>query len=189
MLWLENAIGRQQSAAFSSKKKPPKFDKNDLFFRQNFCERPPLSPSDTQFKQALKKKEEMEKEQMDKQSQKQSWVDLNILFMKRLEDDANGRVFLDPETRDLLSFFTGEKSDKGMKEFLRACQADLKEAKYGDLNKNQKFVSELTLEFNELQRRRKEGIEDTTLPIKEKVKNLQLQCAFTTAVNKAQPKA
>ena len=58
---------------------------------------------------------------MDKQSQKQSWVDLNILFMKRLEDDANGRVFLDPETRDLLSFFTGEKSDKGMKEFLRAC--------------------------------------------------------------------
>lgn len=45
--------------------------------------------------------------------------------MKRLEDDFKGNVFLDPEFKDLLSFFTGENSDKGMKAFLKACQDDI----------------------------------------------------------------
>jgi hypothetical protein len=45
--------------------------------------------------------------------------------MKRLEDDGGARVFIDPDTRDLLAFFTGEKIDIGMKEFLQACTDDI----------------------------------------------------------------
>ena len=52
---------------------------------------------------------------------KQNWVDLNILFLKRLEDEAEGDVLIDPETKDLLSFFSGEKSDVGMRDFIKAC--------------------------------------------------------------------
>jgi hypothetical protein len=50
--------------------------------------------------------------------------------MKRLEDEGIGKVLIHPETRDLLAFFTGEKSDVGMTKFLQACEADIREAKY-----------------------------------------------------------
>jgi hypothetical protein len=38
--------------------------------------------------------------------------------MKRLEDDGNTTVLLDEDTRELLAFFTGEKKNLGMREFL-----------------------------------------------------------------------
>ena len=71
--------------------------------------------------------------------------------MKRLEDEGIGKVFIDHDTRDLLAFFTGEKSDAHMSRFLQACEADIKEAKYGtDTTEGQKFVSDLMREFKEL---------------------------------------
>jgi len=103
--------------------------------------------------------------------------------MKRLEDDGEAKIFIDPETRDLLGFYTGEKRDLGMNQFLKACDEDLKEAKYGPV-KSQKHVSELTMRFNELQRQRDQGTEDENLPFKDKINNCQIQCAYTTAVNK-----
>jgi len=50
--------------------------------------------------------------------------------MKRLEDEGIGKVLIHPETRNLLAFFTGEKSDVGMTKFLQAFEADIREAKY-----------------------------------------------------------
>lgn len=68
--------------------------------------------------------------------------------MKRLEDEGLGKIFIDPDTRDLLGFFTGERSDVGMTRFLQACEADIKEAKYGShTSESQKFVSDLIREF------------------------------------------
>lgn len=73
-----------------------------------------------------------------------------------------------------------------MIKFLQACDADIREAKFDiDSKESQKFVSELMLEYKQLQKERLDGnIYDETLPIKEKIHNYKLQCAFTTAVNR-----